>query len=151
MGTALLPSKQCVCVCTVPHTNDSSTPLRNFVLYFVETITVLVVETNHYYQCYLDTPDEGTFCCWWHSWSHVISVARNNNTSLDQLYMSFGSRMINMTEIYSSLGPWALQTAGMKLTGWMKFWQPVENGRPVWNYKQDNWKISQPFLTYGCR
>jgi len=42
----------------VPHTNDSSTPLRNFVLCFVETITVLVVETNHYCQCYLDTPDE---------------------------------------------------------------------------------------------
>jgi hypothetical protein len=59
MGTVLLPSKQRVCIFTVPHTNDSSTALRNFVLYFVETITVLVVETNHYYQCYLDTLDEG--------------------------------------------------------------------------------------------
>jgi hypothetical protein len=59
MAAVLLPSKQFVCVCTVPHTNDSFTALRNFVLYFVETITVLVVETNHYYQCYLDTVDEG--------------------------------------------------------------------------------------------
>ena len=55
MGTALLPSKQCVCVYKVTHTNDSSTPLRNF----VETITVLVVETNRSYQCYLDSLDEG--------------------------------------------------------------------------------------------
>jgi len=59
MGAVLLPSEQCVCVCTVPHTNDSSTALRNFVLYFVEIIIVLVVETNHYYQCYLDALDEG--------------------------------------------------------------------------------------------
>jgi len=61
MGAVLLPSEQCVCVCTVPHTNDSSTALRNFVLYFVEIIIVLVVETNHYYQCYLDALDEGHF------------------------------------------------------------------------------------------
>ena len=59
MAAVLLPSKWCVCVCTVPHTNDSSTALRNFVLYFMKTITVLVVETNHYYQCYLGTLDKG--------------------------------------------------------------------------------------------
>jgi len=37
-----------------------TSPLHSyFVLYFVETITVLVVETNNYYQCYIDTRDEG--------------------------------------------------------------------------------------------
>jgi len=79
----------------------------------VETITVLVVETNHYYQWYLDTLDEGHSVAGDIVEVKLFCVARNNNTLLDQLYMPFGSSMIYMTEIYSSLGPWALETPGM--------------------------------------
>jgi hypothetical protein len=42
-----------------PHINDSSSPLSVFLLYFAEIITLLVVETNRYYQCYLDSLDDG--------------------------------------------------------------------------------------------
>jgi hypothetical protein len=37
-----------------PHINDSSSPLSVFLLYFVEIITLLVVETNRYYPDHLD-------------------------------------------------------------------------------------------------
>jgi hypothetical protein len=41
----------------VPHINDASSPFSIFLLYFVETITLLVVVTNRYYHDHLDTPD----------------------------------------------------------------------------------------------
>jgi hypothetical protein len=42
----------------VPHINDSSTPLSIFLLYFMEIIALLVVQTNCYYQYYSDTLHE---------------------------------------------------------------------------------------------
>jgi len=36
------------------HINDGSSPLSVFLLYFAEIITLLVVETNHYYHNYID-------------------------------------------------------------------------------------------------
>ena len=42
-----------------PHINDGSSPLSVFLLYFVEIITLLVVETNRYYHDHLDRIDEG--------------------------------------------------------------------------------------------
>jgi len=42
-----------------PHSNDSSSPLSVFLLYFAEIITLLVVETNRYYHDHLDRCDEG--------------------------------------------------------------------------------------------
>ena len=42
-----------------PHINDASSPFSIFLLYFVETITLLVVETDRYYHDHLDTLDEG--------------------------------------------------------------------------------------------
>lgn len=86
------------------HTNDSSTPLRNFVFYFVETITVLVVETNHSYQCYLDSLDEGHSVGADIAETKLFVFTRNNSTSLDQFFMPFGSSILNMTEIDSSFG-----------------------------------------------
>jgi len=41
------------------HINDGSSPLSVFLLYFAEIITLLVVETNHYYRDYLDRLDDG--------------------------------------------------------------------------------------------
>jgi hypothetical protein len=41
------------------HINDSSSPLSVFLLYFMEIITLLVVETNRYYHAHLDRLDEG--------------------------------------------------------------------------------------------
>ena len=41
-----------------PHINDGSSPLSVFLLYFAEIITPLV-ETNRYYQDYLDRLDDG--------------------------------------------------------------------------------------------
>jgi len=41
------------------HINDSSSPLSIFLLYFAEIITLLVVETNRYYQHYIDRLDDG--------------------------------------------------------------------------------------------
>jgi len=41
------------------HINDSSSPLSIFLLYFAEIITLLVVETNRYYQDYIDRLDDG--------------------------------------------------------------------------------------------
>jgi hypothetical protein len=41
------------------HRNDGSSPLSVFLLYFVEFITLLVVETNRYYQDYIDRLVEG--------------------------------------------------------------------------------------------
>ena len=42
----------------VSHTNDGSSPLGIFLLYFVEIITMLVVETNCYYHDYIDRLDD---------------------------------------------------------------------------------------------
>jgi hypothetical protein len=42
-----------------PHVNDSFSPLSVFLLYFAVIITLLVVETNRYYHCYLDSLDDG--------------------------------------------------------------------------------------------
>jgi len=42
-----------------PHLNDSSRPLRVFLLYFAEIIKLLVVETNRYYHDHLERLDEG--------------------------------------------------------------------------------------------
>jgi hypothetical protein len=42
-----------------PHINNGYSPLSIFLLYFVEIITLLVVETNRYYCDYLDRIDEG--------------------------------------------------------------------------------------------
>jgi len=36
------------------HINDGSSPLSVFLLYFAEITTLLVVETNHYYDNYID-------------------------------------------------------------------------------------------------
>lgn len=41
------------------HINDGSSPLSVFLLYFAEIITLLVFETNRYYQDYIDGFDEG--------------------------------------------------------------------------------------------
>jgi len=41
------------------HINDSSSPLSVFLLYFAEIITLLVVETNRYYQDYIHRLDDG--------------------------------------------------------------------------------------------
>ena len=41
-----------------PHLNDSSSSLSVFLLYFVEIITMLVVETNRYYHDHLERLDE---------------------------------------------------------------------------------------------
>ena len=41
------------------HINDSSSPLSIFLLYFVEIITLQVVETNHYYHDYIGRLDDG--------------------------------------------------------------------------------------------
>ena len=41
------------------HINDGSSPLSVFLLYFAEIITLLVVETNRYYQDYIDGLDDG--------------------------------------------------------------------------------------------
>ena len=41
------------------HINDGSSPLNVSVLYFAEMITMLVVETNRYYQDYIDGFDDG--------------------------------------------------------------------------------------------
>jgi hypothetical protein len=42
-----------------PHINDSSTWLSVLFLYFAEIVTLLVVETNQYWHCYLDILDDG--------------------------------------------------------------------------------------------
>jgi len=41
------------------HITSESTPLSVLLLFFAEIITLLVVETNWYYQQYLDNSDEG--------------------------------------------------------------------------------------------
>jgi len=41
------------------HITSESTPLSVLLLFFAEIITLLVVETNRYYQQYLDNSDEG--------------------------------------------------------------------------------------------
>ena len=43
----------------VSHINDGSSSLSVFLLYFAEFITLLVVETNRYYQDYIDGLDDG--------------------------------------------------------------------------------------------
>jgi len=43
----------------VSHINDGSSPLSIFLLFFAEIITLLVVETNHYYHDYTDRLDDG--------------------------------------------------------------------------------------------
>jgi len=43
----------------VSHINDGSSPLSVFLLCFAEIITVLVVETNCYYQDYIDRLYDG--------------------------------------------------------------------------------------------
>jgi hypothetical protein len=43
----------------VSHINDGSTPVSVFLLYFAETITPLVVQTNRYYHDYTDRLDNG--------------------------------------------------------------------------------------------
>jgi len=42
------------------HIYDGSSQLNVFLLYFAEIITLLVVETNHYYQDYIDRLDDGS-------------------------------------------------------------------------------------------
>ena len=42
-----------------PHTNDGSTPLSIFMLYFAEIVMLLVVQTNRYYHWCMDSLDEG--------------------------------------------------------------------------------------------
>jgi len=64
MDMPLLPSQQCSThMHKVPrgkeeneafHINDGSSPLSVFLLYLAEIITLLVVETNPYYQDYID-------------------------------------------------------------------------------------------------
>ena len=41
------------------HINDGSSPLSIFLLHFAEIITLLVVETSHYYHDYIDRLDDG--------------------------------------------------------------------------------------------
>ena len=41
------------------HITSASTPLSVLLLFFAEIITLLVVETNRYYQQFLDSSDEG--------------------------------------------------------------------------------------------
>jgi len=41
------------------HKNDGSSPLNVFLLYFAEIISLLVVETNRYYQDYIDGLEDG--------------------------------------------------------------------------------------------
>ena len=41
------------------HINDSSSPFNVFLLYFAEIITLLVLETNRFYQDYIDGLDDG--------------------------------------------------------------------------------------------
>jgi len=41
------------------HINDGSSPLGVFLLYFAEIITLLVGETDHYYQDYIDRLGDG--------------------------------------------------------------------------------------------
>ena len=41
------------------HINEGTSPLSVFLLYFAEIITLLVVETNRYYQNYIDGLDDG--------------------------------------------------------------------------------------------
>jgi hypothetical protein len=62
MGTPLLPSEQCS-TCTedsrgkdneASYINVGSIPLSVLLLYFAEIITLLVVETNRYYEDYID-------------------------------------------------------------------------------------------------
>ena len=58
------------------HINDGSSPLSVFLLYFAEIISLLVVETNRYYQDYIDRLDDGPSpepdiikpkcLCFWH-------------------------------------------------------------------------------------
>jgi hypothetical protein len=43
----------------VPTTNKDSTPLNVFMLFFLEIIQLLVVETNRYYHQYLDSLNDG--------------------------------------------------------------------------------------------
>ena len=43
------------------HINDNSSPLSIFPLYFLEIITLLTVETNHYYHDYVDRLHERRF------------------------------------------------------------------------------------------
>jgi len=69
MDTPLLPSEQCSTHIyrgprgkkdnEASHINDGSSPLSVFLLYFAGIITLLVVETNCYYQDYIDRLDDG--------------------------------------------------------------------------------------------
>ena len=70
MDTALWPSECCSAHLyrgprgkrnsEAPHLNDTSSPLRVFLLYFAEIITLLLmVETNRYYHDHLERLDEG--------------------------------------------------------------------------------------------
>jgi len=69
VDTPLLPSEQCSTHIhrgpqrkghnEASHINDGSSPPSVFLLYFAEIITLLVVETNRYYQDCIDRLDDG--------------------------------------------------------------------------------------------
>jgi len=61
MDTPLLPSEQCSThIYRGPKRKEGgSSPLSVFLLYFAENISLLVVETNRYYQDYIDGLDGG--------------------------------------------------------------------------------------------
>lgn len=42
-----------------PHARNSCTPLSIFLLHFAEIIKLLVMKTNCYYHCSVDTSDKG--------------------------------------------------------------------------------------------
>jgi len=91
------------------HINDDSSPLNVFLLYFAEIISLLIVETNCYYQDYIDRLDDGpcpepdvteaemfVFLALTIQMGHGVREKLTDYWStLDQLYTPFCGTMMN--------------------------------------------------------
>jgi len=104
----------------VSHINDGSSPLSVFLLYFAETITLLVVETNCYYHDYIDRLDDGP------SPEPDITEAEMFVFLALTIQMGHGVRdkltdhWSTLDQLYTSFVTYILLTTGMNLKGQTK-------------------------------
>ena len=116
------------------HINDGSSPLSVFLLYFAEIITLLAVETNCYYQDYIDRLDDGlspdpdvteaemfVFLALTIQMGHGIRDKLTDYWStLDQVYTSFYGTMMNRADTFTFFVTYILLTTEINVIGQTK-------------------------------
>jgi hypothetical protein len=118
------------------------------------------VETNRYYQQFLDNSDDGPSTPWGDRSGNVCVFLA--------LTLQMGHTVQGRLEDYwTKMEPLCYQFYGQTMVraryyhilrflhftewSWHGGWQTIENTRLIWNSKDKLLKILQPFRTFGCR